>query len=179
MSATGSPAGPRHPLPLPLPTPALVEGGLGLRPWVVGDVDHLVAAWNDPEIARWTAVPAVRDADAARRWIRGDADRRARGLSLDLVIDVAGDVAGEVGLFDFDPSRGTAEIGWWIAAGHRRRRLAAGAASLLGGWALQELALGVVVARCHPDNPASAAVARAAGFELTGEVDGVEVWQLA
>jgi RimJ/RimL family protein N-acetyltransferase len=34
-----------------------------------------------------------------------------------------------------------------------------------------------VIARCHPANPASAAVARSAGFVPDGMVDGVERWR--
>jgi RimJ/RimL family protein N-acetyltransferase len=49
------------------------------------------------------------------------------------------------------------------------------AAHLLAAWVLDELCVDVVVARCDPANPASAGVARAAGF--TEQEDGV--WTFA
>lgn len=165
--------------PIPLPDPPLQEGDLELRPWRAGDGPALAKAWADPEVARWTGVPASTDPEAAERWIAGEADRRARGLALDLVIEVAGVVAGEVGLVNVDGQPGTAEIGWWVAAEHRGRGVAATAAHLVAAWAIDELSVSTVCARCHPDNPASGAVARAAGFSLGAVVDetSVELWE--
>ena len=168
-----------HTLPLPLPDPPLQDGDLVLRPWSVADVDVLVAAWHDPEIERWTAVPEQRDSGTALRWILGDADRRARGLSLDLVAIVDGMVVGEVGLSDIDTSARTAEVGWWVAAARRSRGLAARSAGLLTEWALAELCLDLLVARCHEENPASGGVARAAGFAPHRREGGIELWTLA
>jgi RimJ/RimL family protein N-acetyltransferase len=162
---------------VPLPDPPLEEGPLVLRPWELVDTPDLVAAWADPEIARWTGVPPESDDDAARRWINGDAHRRARGLALDLVIEVDDEVAGEVGLAGIDPDEGTAEIGWWISPGRRGEGLAARAAGLVARWAVEELCIDAVVARCHRANPASAGVARAAGFSNAGRDGDVEVWR--
>jgi RimJ/RimL family protein N-acetyltransferase len=162
--------------PLPLPDPPLADSQVRLRPWRPVEAPALVAAWADPLIARWTGVPRITDEAAARRWIAGDADRRARRLALDLVIEVAGEVAGEVGLAGFDGA-GTAEIGWWVAARHRGRGVATAATRLFAPWAVDALPVEAVLARCHPDNPASGAVARAAGFELQSADPAVEVWR--
>lgn len=151
---------------IPLPDPPLVWPtvlDIALRPWRVEDAPALVAAWADPEIQRWTAVPEQRDLAAAERWIMGDELRRQRWLSLDLVVERDGAVAGEVGLSSFDRGAGTAEIGWWTGADHRGRGVASAAATLLAGWARSQLGLAQLVARCHPDNPAAIAVARKAG----------------
>lgn len=164
--------------PLPLPDPPLRDGDLHLRPWTVADAPVLAAAWADPEIARWTGVPPQRDVVYAARWIRGDADRRARGLSLDLVAVVDDAIVGEVGLAAIDRRHRTAEIGWWVVAHRRCRGLATRAAGLLAEWAVTELSIDAVVARCHPDNPASAGVARAAGFRPLGVDGDHEVWSL-
>jgi [ribosomal protein S5]-alanine N-acetyltransferase len=152
------------PAPLPLPDPPLAGEGFVLRPWAPADAGALAAAWADPEVVRWTGVPADHDARAARRWIEGDEHRRQRGLSLDLVVDVAGTVAGEIGLTGLGHRPRTAEVGWWVAAPHRGQGLATAAVGLLAEWATDELSLDVLVARCHRDNPASAGVARRAGF---------------
>jgi len=135
---------------------------LRLRPWRLEDAQALVDAWADPEIQRWTGVPDVRDLAAAERWIRGDRERRARDLSLDLVVERAGVVVGEVGLSSFDPAAGTIEIGWWTAPGHRRAGIATAAATLLARWTREALGR-TPVARCDADNPGSVAVAERAG----------------
>ena len=150
---------------IPLPDPPLVwpaEARLVLRPWRPDDAPSLVAAWADPDIQRWTGVPDPRDVDAAARWIRGDEERRRRWLSLDLVIDRAGEVAGEVGLSSFDRDAGTVEIGWWTAAERRRLGVATAAATLVVDWARRELGVRCL-ARCDVANPGSVAVAQRAG----------------
>ena len=163
--------------PVPLPDPPLGDGVVQLRPWQDRDAPSLVRAWSDPQVARWTGVPTDTSLPAARRWISGDAHRRALGLALDLVIDMDGEVVGEVGLADIDVAAGTAEIGWWVAPDHRGRGLAARAARLLASWAVGELCVAAVVARCHPDNPVSAGVARSAGFTLGASEEGSGIWR--
>jgi RimJ/RimL family protein N-acetyltransferase len=164
------------PHPLPLPDPPLSDGDLHLRPWAPADAPVLAAAWLDAEIARWTGVPHRHDVEAAARWIRGDADRRARGLSLDLVAVVDDAIVGEVGLSSIDRPRRTGEIGWWVAPHRRGRGLATRAVALVAEWAVTELSIDEVVARCHVDNPASSGVARAAGFWPVSEAEPFRVW---
>ncbi|MFS8586375.1 MAG: GNAT family N-acetyltransferase, partial [Acidimicrobiia bacterium] len=111
------------PAPIPLPDPPLVDRGAGivLRPWAPTptDVAALVAAWRDPAVAAGARVPGDPSPEAAARWIAGAAERRARGLALDLVVaPLAGGpaVLGGVGLRNVDRARRRAEAGWWIAA---------------------------------------------------------------
>ena len=163
--------------PVPLPDPPLVDGELALRPWDALDAADLVAAWADAEVARWTGVPPHSDETAARRWIAGDAHRRARGLALDLVIEADGDVVGEIGLTEIDPERRSAEIGWWVGSRRRNRGFASRSARLVTQWALSELNLDAIVARCHPSNPASGGVAQAAGLAPAGTAGEVELWR--
>ena len=147
---------------IPQPDPPLRSGELVLRPWRVDDAPALIAAWADDEIHRWAAVPPVRDLAYAERWIAGWEDRRELGLSLDLAVERHGRVAGEIGLFDWRPPEGTIEIGWWTAAADRGHGVASAAARLVVEWA--SATMGVAVhATCDPANPASLAVARAAG----------------
>ena len=165
---------------IPLPDPPLSEGVLRLRPWCVDEAPALVAAWADPEVARWTSVPTRCDEAFARHWIEGDEQRRAQGLSLDLVVDVGGQVVGEVGLSAIDAQAGRADIGWWIAADHRRQRYAVRAVRLLADWAVEVGLVEALVAHCHPDNPASSAVAERAGFvERPAGGDGTRLWRFS
>jgi RimJ/RimL family protein N-acetyltransferase len=166
-----------------LPDPPLddARAGIVLRPWRHSAVDAaaLAAAWADPAVAAANPPPAARTEADALAWIRGDADRRAAGVALDLVVAAAGDdaVLGEVGLRNPDPAARRAEVGWWIAPDHRGRGLAAVAVGLVAGWALGPPSrLRQVWARIDPANAASAAVARRAGFTRLGTAAGAEVW---
>ena len=155
--------------------PLLKVEGLALRPWAASDRDALVAAWADSEVQRWTALPDDVSPDAAARWIAGGRRRREEGLALDLVgVSVDdGRVLGEVGLSAFDADRRAARIGWWTMAPERGRGVATVMVRAMTDWAHDgPLALRVLVAEVDPANPASAAVARAAGYELLGEVPG-------
>ena len=120
-------------------------------------------------------MPDARELAYAERWIAGDEERRQRDLSLDLVVDRDGAVAGEVGLRRLDVDAGTVEIGWWTAPAHRGQHVASTAAGLLAEWIAAELPWTAVV-RCNPENPASAAVARNAGFQPGGTDSAGEIW---
>ena len=170
--------------PLDLPSPPLADpaAGLVLRPWGTspGDPDSLTAAWDDPDVARWTGVPEPHDRPAAQRWIAGEQARRDAGLVLDLVVADAADPAvvhGEVGLVLVEPGRGWAEVGFWLFPAARGRHRAARALALLADWALGSTQVRRLFARTAADNPAAGRVAEAAGFRLAGEAaDGVRVW---
>jgi RimJ/RimL family protein N-acetyltransferase len=172
------------PWAFPLPWPPLADAGarIALRPWGAGESDALAlsAAWADPEVARWTAVPPDASIAAAQRWIRGEGDRRARGLAMDLVItpiDDASQVLGEVGLVMAEPDKGWAELGYWLTPEARRGGRAAAAATAFATWALRELPIRRLFARTQPDNPRAGRVAEAAGLVRAGELEtGTEVW---
>ena len=58
-----------------------------------------------------------------------------------------------------------AEIGWWVAAPHRRQGIATRAVQLLAGWARGVLEF-ELFAEVDPDNPPSIWVAESAGLRL-------------
>jgi RimJ/RimL family protein N-acetyltransferase len=151
-----------------------------LRRWgeAPGDAEHdaeaLAAAWADPEVARWTAVPQDRSAAAAARWIAGEPERRARHLALDFVIG-GSEVLGEVGLANFD-AKARAEIGFWLALAARGTGVATAAVTRVTRWALTDLGLTRVWARTAPDNARAAQVLVRAGFTKRGEAGGSIVW---
>lgn len=162
---------------LPLPDPPLDDGVVRLRPWTAADAPALVSAWAQDDVQRFNGVPPRRDLGAARRWIASTPALRQRGLSLDLVVVVAGDgrLLGEVGLSGFGagPPR-TAQVGWWVLAAEQGRGTAARATDLLVTWALgPPLQLQQVEAQVAEANVASRRVAQRAGFAST---DHPERW---
>lgn len=157
---------------IPLPDPPLADGSIALRPWREGDEKALAAAWSDPEIRRWTQVPARRSKTVAWRWIRTEPGRRATGTALDLVVvPVEGTgILGEVGLSHLDPGTATARVGYWTAPEVRGHGVATRAVRLLVSWAFDgPLGLRAVELEAHPHNVASLRVAEKAGFGPTGE----------
>ena len=145
---------------------------IALRPPEERDADLLHAACQDPEIPRWTVVPSpytMADAlawPAEARWF-AEGDR-----ALHLIVAGAADdrLLGAVGLPELDRTRGTGEIGYWTAPWARRRGIATRAVTLLRDAAAARLGLRSFELVIHPDNLASIAVARRAGFEPTREV---------
>jgi N utilization substance protein B len=158
--------GPAPPWPLPLPT--LGDGTIVLRPWEPADAEALVQAWRDPEIARWTAVPADPSLVRARRWIAGAPTLREKGLSLDLVISTPqGEVLGEVGLTGLAPD-GSAPLGFWTMPAQRGRGVASRAIRLLTAWAHRHG--WTLVADVDPDNrPSRHALWRAGYHQDSGD----------
>ena len=157
---------------------------MALRTWspTPADAAALAAAWADPEIARWTAVPDDASSAAATRWIAVVAAPSVDAPSLDLVIiDPAqpATVLGEVGLVVVDRARRLLEVGYWIAAPHRGQGRAAAAVDQAVTWVLDpSVGWATVIARVDPANPASGAVARRSGFGPAGSLaDGRVLWR--
>lgn len=136
-----------------------------LRPPRLSDAASYAAAWVDPDIVRWLDPPEA-SIDTAERWITGEPERRAAAIALDLVVDVDGVVAGEVGFSSFDAHRRACLVGYWLTSSMRGRGLAAEAVSTAIDWLRSEVGPVAVVAECAPDNTASHRVAERSGFEL-------------
>lgn len=71
---------------LRFPDPTLSDGEVTLRPLSDDDIPALVAWGRDPEIVRWTEVPAGYTEDAARAWAASTEQDRRAGRSLYLVV---------------------------------------------------------------------------------------------
>src|SRR3954469_23481711 len=128
---------------IPLPDPPLDDGTVALRSWRPTDLLPLVDACQDPEIPRWTAVPAPYGERDAREYLaRAEIDRRS-GRELGLAVVGAGDarLLGSGGLARFDWHDRKAEVGYWVSAAARRRSVGSRATRLMSHWAI--LALGM------------------------------------
>ncbi len=145
----------------------------GLRHWRLADAPSLAAAWADPSIRLWN--PPPEDADPAS-WIMRCDERWSMRLSVDFVIDVGGEVAGEVGLRNFtsDPER--AELGVWVWSEHRRCGLAQRSVRATTDWAHTYLGVEQVWSRTDPANEAAVALFGSLGWRRLGESAGKIVW---
>src|SRR5437764_9320617 len=127
--------------PMSPPDPPLTDGVVRLRTFTLDDIPAVTAACQDPDIARWTAmVPSPYTEDDARSWIMTHREGFAAGTDLPLaIVDAAtGELLGACGLHQVDHERGSAEIGYWVAAHARRRGAASRAVALLTRWAIEE-----------------------------------------
>lgn len=154
-------------------SPVLPTPPEGLRHWRLADAPALEEAWADPVIRLWTPPPD--DADAAS-WIMRCAERWTLGLSLDLVIDVEGEVAGEVGLRNFTTKPDRAELGVWLAPARRGQGLARRSVATVCDWAHDELGLAQVWCRTATTNAAAQALFAGAGWDRLGEHESRVIW---
>ena len=103
--------------------------GVSVRPWSLDDATTLVAAWNDPVIARWNPVPPDSSIEFARGWIEGAAVQVSTDRGIDVVMIREKAVVGEIGL-QVDRVQPIAEVGFWIGHESRGQGLAAPMLSL-------------------------------------------------
>ncbi|MBG0814855.1 GNAT family N-acetyltransferase [Planomonospora sp. ID82291] len=152
--------------------PSVSVSGLGLRlrDWTDEDLPAMAALFDEPQVDRWTPLRSPFTLETARAYLTRAREGRAAGLRLQLAVtEDGGTPLGEVLLFRASPDERDAELGYAIGAAHRRRGLATRAVRLMTGYAYGTLAVDRVLLRIAPDNEASAAVARSAGFRLTDD----------
>jgi RimJ/RimL family protein N-acetyltransferase len=145
----------------------LDAGACALRPWSEADVPQLVAACQDPEIVRFTRVPAGYDERDARDYVRSRQVAALDGTaaSFAVVESAAPDrLAGSISLFAFAARHRRAEVGYWITTGSRGRGFGAAAVRTITDWGFASLGLGRIELMAATINPASQAVAERSGY---------------
>jgi RimJ/RimL family protein N-acetyltransferase len=148
------------------PLPA--DEAVVLRAWEDRDRAFLVAACNDPDVARFTEVPSPYTPEHARAWVVSarwllELGREAHLALADATVPGAPPL-GAAGLVAIDWRARRGELGYWLAPEARGRGSATRAVVLLRDWAHGPLGLARLVMRIHPENRASQDVARRAGF---------------
>jgi RimJ/RimL family protein N-acetyltransferase len=138
-----------------------------LRPWRPGDLDDLVAAIQDPEVPRWTRVPAPYGLDDGRAFLEATAKSWREGTSAPFaVVDVQGRLLGSIGVRFHE--EGAATVGYWIAREPRGRGVATQALRLVSRWVLTKLPVERLELVTEAENVASQRVAEKAGFRREG-----------
>jgi len=143
----------------------LRDGEIVLRDWIEADVPGLVAACNDPEIARWIPViPSPYTEQDALAFIRGEVGSVPEHS---FAISQDGVLLGAIGM-GVNSINYRGRIGYWIAAPARGRGVCTRALRLLSQWALDELGLQRLDVITDPENVASQRVAEKVGFQREG-----------
>jgi RimJ/RimL family protein N-acetyltransferase len=149
-----------------LPGDPLVLEPTSLRPWRDSDVAALVTACQDPEIVRWTRVPAPYGEADARGYLLARYDATFAGLSapFSIVATDGGQLLGSISLMRFAWEHRRGEVGYWLAADARGRGHATRAVRLICEWGFAQLGLERIDLLAATGNRASQTVAERAGF---------------
>lgn len=137
---------------------------------LLDDRPALIEAFGDPEHARYIVNYNVRTMTEARRYVT---QRAAEWFSDDrcswaIAEPTTGVLLGEVGLKDLDLEDGIADVALWIHPTARGREIGVIAVDAAVRFGFGALDLREVAYRHHPDNSASAAVAKRCGFTRIG-----------
>jgi RimJ/RimL family protein N-acetyltransferase len=150
------------------PDPPLTDGTVVLRLLRDDDLPAIVAAAQDPETQRWTAVPSRYTVREGRRWLAQSRKAWKAGETATFAI---ADARSDEYLGAIDLRSGpwpVGEVGYAVAPKARGRGVAARALALLARWAVRDLGLVRVQVRTDAANLASQRVAERAGFVREG-----------
>jgi RimJ/RimL family protein N-acetyltransferase len=150
---------------LVVPRPPLTDGTVRVRPPATADVPAIVAACDDPELARWLPrLPSPYGRRDAEAWVDGSAAWWQDGSVATFVVEDA-DRDGVLGALSAEPAaRGGLEMGWWLAPAARGAGRMTRAVLLVSSWAVAIAGADSVHALIRPENAPSVAVAERAGF---------------
>jgi len=159
------------------PTPSMTiptrieTARLVLRPLAASNLDDLVRALNNFNIAKMTArIPHPYGIDDARAFLALCQTSEEGVLRLSIARRAAPDlVIGGVGYEALDEEN-AAEIGYWLAEGEWGQGLASEAASAVRDHAFRHCQFDRLIARYLADNPASGRVLAKLGFTVTGSL---------
>ncbi|MEE6257286.1 GNAT family N-acetyltransferase [Plantactinospora sonchi] len=158
---------------VPVESVAIAEAGLLLRPWRSEDAENVYRACQDPDIQRWTRVPAPYRLEHATGFVTRtapDAWSTGTGAPLAVCDAATGELLGSCGLVAITPGLGSAEVGYWTAPWARGRGVAVRATRALCRWAFRELGLRRIIWQAEVGNYGSRLVALRAGFRIEGRL---------
>lgn len=150
-----------------LPRRPLVDGPTALRAWRDDDIDAIVRACQDPQIARWTRVPEnYTEVDAYAYLLERDASLHAGATAPFAIVaaDELGRLLGSVSILRLRWEHLRGEIGYWLAPEARGTGHATRAVGLACDWAFRSLGLERIDLLAAVGNAASQRVAERAGF---------------
>ncbi len=149
-----------------LPGEPLEDGETALRPWRDSDIPALTVACQDPEISRWTRVPAPYRETDARAYMLQRYDAIHAGVMAPFAIAAASDerLLGSISLMRFSWEHARGEVGYWLARDARGQGHATRAVRAICAWGFDALRLERIDLLAATGNHASQRVAERAGF---------------
>ncbi|MBL1067389.1 GNAT family N-acetyltransferase [Streptomyces sp. 7-21] len=150
-----------------------LTGGLVLRPWHASDAPAVKDAFADPLMRGQSAEP-VGTLAAAAAWIAGRGAEWDAGTAYSFAVAEAagpggrGTVLGHVSVGAVNTRHALGWVSYWTVPAARGRGIASRACRAAARWAFDEAGLFRLELGHRVNNPASCAVARAAGFAVEG-----------
>jgi RimJ/RimL family protein N-acetyltransferase len=161
-------------VPLAPPDPPLADDEISLEPLTQAHVPQVLGLTEDPDVVRFTRVPAGADETFARDWIgryeRGWSDGSRVGFA---IRSSEGSFLGFAAVVDLDLEHREGEIGYMVVPAARGRGVARRALELLTRWGFGELGLLRLELRIDVENSASALVAERSGYQRDGVLRNV------
>jgi RimJ/RimL family protein N-acetyltransferase len=149
--------------------PPLSDEAIRLEPLDERFVPDFEQLASDPEVVRFTRVPARTDSSFAATWVgryvAGWDDGSRAGFA---ILSSDDEFLGLAAIVDLDLAGRQAEIGYVVAPAARGRGVAGRALRLVSAWALGPLGLERVELRISADNEPSLRVAERLGFVREG-----------
>lgn len=144
--------------------------GFCLRPFAATDAPRLAKLAGVTSVVRYTlGIPLPYSVDAAAEWIAGLESRFSDGIELIYALSLRGHLVGSIGLI-FEPEHQRAEIGYWLGEPYRGRGLTRAAVQAACEHIFNARKITRVYGLCFPENTASHAVLRGAGFRREGKL---------
>jgi RimJ/RimL family protein N-acetyltransferase len=152
------------------PATPLSDGVVRLEPLDRRFRPDFDALTDDPDVIRFTRVPARRSGGFAATWIDTyvDAWRDGTRAGFAILEEETDAFLGMVALVQLDLALREGELGYIVAPAARGRGVAGRAIGLLAGWAFRDLRLSRVEAWIDVANERSKRVAERAGFTFEG-----------
>lgn len=139
-----------------------------LRPFSKADVELIRTASEDQAIRRISGIPSACTEEQARAYIREQNQTTAGGVSYSFAIATVKDnvCRGHIGVRLHHDQR--ASLGYWLAPQSRGQGYGSSAVKLAARWATSALGVERLELYVEPNNTASQAVAKRAGFTSEG-----------
>ena len=157
-----------------LTTTAASAGLLTLRPVEQTDAEAIYRGAQDPEVPKFTTLPANYSLDNAINFSTNRAPaRHASRSELIFAIDYKNDnnskeLAGIISLHSIDFSNHRAEIGYWLVKEARNKGIGTASVELLTEYGLMTMGFRRIDALVDSRNEASKRLLLKAGYELEG-----------
>jgi RimJ/RimL family protein N-acetyltransferase len=145
-----------------------------LEPLTQAHVPELAPLTEDPDVVRFTRIPAGADEAFVRGWIKRYEDGWGDGSRAGFAIrGHDGASLGFAAVIDLDLEHREGEIGYMVVPAARGRRIAPRSVELLTRWGFDELGLIRLELRIDVQNPASERVAERTGYQRDGVLRNV------
>jgi len=151
------------------PDPPLQDDALHLEPLTQAHVPELLTMTGDPDIVRFTRIPAGADEPFVSGWIARYENGWTEGSRAGFAIrSHEAALLGFAAIIEVDLEHREGEIGYMVVPAARGRGIAPRAVELLTRWGFDELGLIRLELRINVQNTASERVAERTGYQRDG-----------